>query len=196
MPTGYTYKIKDGISFKDYALMCARAFGACISMRDESMDVEIPNEFKENDFYYKKIGELHQKYEEFGQYTDLELQSIIDAEYEKKILENKKHIEENKKLKLKYDRMLWKIERWAPPTQKHMDLKKFMKDQIELSYFDCDNSYYENVKIIKLNPNQYRYKEMEKIQNDVDYYMKEWIKETERVQDRNKWIKDLRESLE
>ena len=34
MPTGYTDKIKDGITFKEYAMGCARAFGALITMRD------------------------------------------------------------------------------------------------------------------------------------------------------------------
>jgi hypothetical protein len=35
MPTGYTDKIKDGISFEEFVLSCARQFGACISMRDD-----------------------------------------------------------------------------------------------------------------------------------------------------------------
>lgn len=35
MPTGYTADIKDGIDFKTYAMNCARAFGACVMLRDE-----------------------------------------------------------------------------------------------------------------------------------------------------------------
>lgn len=40
MPTGYTADIKDGITFRDFALRCARAFGATIMQRDE--DISIP----------------------------------------------------------------------------------------------------------------------------------------------------------
>ena len=34
MPTGYTYKIGEGASFKEFVMACARAFGACVEMRD------------------------------------------------------------------------------------------------------------------------------------------------------------------
>lgn len=39
MPTGYTDAIKDGISFNQFILSCARAFGALITMRDEPSSV-------------------------------------------------------------------------------------------------------------------------------------------------------------
>lgn len=42
MPTGYTHKIKDGMTFKEYALRCARNFGALMDMRDDPMDAPIP----------------------------------------------------------------------------------------------------------------------------------------------------------
>lgn len=45
MPTGYTAAIKYGITFKEFALDCARNFGACISMRDEPRETPIPDEF-------------------------------------------------------------------------------------------------------------------------------------------------------
>jgi hypothetical protein len=32
MPTGYTSAIADGIEFKDFALRCARAFGALVEL--------------------------------------------------------------------------------------------------------------------------------------------------------------------
>ena len=37
MPTGYTADIYEGndVSFRDFALKCARAFGACIEQRDD-----------------------------------------------------------------------------------------------------------------------------------------------------------------
>ena len=57
MPTGYTAAIKDGISFNEYALSCARAFGALIMMRDEPADAPIPDEFKPSDYHFKKIEE-------------------------------------------------------------------------------------------------------------------------------------------
>ena len=49
MPTGYTSKIyegKENVTGKSFIMDCARGFGACISMRDESSDTPIPEEFK------------------------------------------------------------------------------------------------------------------------------------------------------
>jgi len=44
MPTGYTLDLYDGknITFKEFVMKCAGAFGALISMKDESLDAPIP----------------------------------------------------------------------------------------------------------------------------------------------------------
>jgi hypothetical protein len=42
MPTGYTAPIADGMTFEQFALGCARAFGALVTMRDEPSDAPIP----------------------------------------------------------------------------------------------------------------------------------------------------------
>jgi len=41
MPSGFTSDIYDGkkITFKDFTLKCARAFGACIHLRDDPITV-------------------------------------------------------------------------------------------------------------------------------------------------------------
>jgi hypothetical protein len=45
---------RDGISFKTYALNCARAFGACVTLRDEPGGGEnIPDEFTPSDYNAK-----------------------------------------------------------------------------------------------------------------------------------------------
>jgi len=44
MPTGYTAEIYEGekeVTFEKFALTCARAFGACITIRDEPMSASI-----------------------------------------------------------------------------------------------------------------------------------------------------------
>jgi len=54
MPTGYTDKINEGITFKTFALNCARAFGACVEFRDEGGGGEvIPEVFHPSDYHLK-----------------------------------------------------------------------------------------------------------------------------------------------
>lgn len=43
MPTGYTADLMEkGMEFKPFVLQCARAFGALITMRDDSLDAPSP----------------------------------------------------------------------------------------------------------------------------------------------------------
>ena len=46
MPTGYTADIQDGkiTTLREYALSCARAFGALIMMRDDPHDAPIADD--------------------------------------------------------------------------------------------------------------------------------------------------------
>ena len=60
MPTGYTAVIQDNldISMKDFALVCARAFGACVMMRDEPFDTPIPEEFVPDTYHTDKLKQF------------------------------------------------------------------------------------------------------------------------------------------
>ena len=53
MPTGYTYYIENGniTTAKDFIMLCTRAFGALISMRDEPLSTPIPQEIKADTQY-------------------------------------------------------------------------------------------------------------------------------------------------
>jgi len=195
MPTGYTYNIKDGITFEQYALQCARAFYALLSMKDEQDDMPIPEEFKESDYHKKEIDKIKEKLKMVKESSSGEIQIFIDDEYNESILQNQKYIKEAKDLQEKYDKMLIEIQSWNPPTKDHEDLKKFMIQQIVISYSECDYRYYENKNIIKLSVDQYRYNKEKELLEDIDYYMKKWKEETERIQMSNKWIRDLKKSL-
>ena len=54
MPTGYTAKIANGISFQEFAMDCARGMGACIDLRDEPEGGDkIPDAFPPSDYHLK-----------------------------------------------------------------------------------------------------------------------------------------------
>lgn len=56
MPTGYTADIKDGITFKTFVMNCARAFGACVELRDEPGGGEkIPESFQPSNYHADKV---------------------------------------------------------------------------------------------------------------------------------------------
>lgn len=194
MPTGYTHKIKDGQSFKDFVMGCARAFGALVMMRDEPHDAPIPERFEPSDYHKNKIIETERRI------TELENMSIDDAleaaenEHISELRRWQERESERTDLRNKYNAMMAEVVKWQPPTPEHQGLKDFMIEQIETSRrFDCSGTYDDKPK--PLMPSEWKAKEMEKARRDIDYHTKEHAEEVNRTEGRNNWIKALRESL-
>lgn len=140
MPTGYTAAIADGITFQQYALACARAFGALITMRDQPSDAPIPDRF-EPDVYYQKSLEAVQK----------ELDTALAFSAEQVVLEaEKSYLEQHSSWtqrrvdradrRAKYESMLVSVRAYVAPTPDHVEYKAFMERQIVDSIeWDCDD---------------------------------------------------------
>jgi hypothetical protein len=129
MPTGYTARIKNGITFKEFALHCA-----CSRFYDCS---ELPDKFIVSDYYSKEIVELTKELNHLNSMTDDELEIASQKECE---FENRERVElRNEKidLKNKYNDMLNEVEKWIPPSKEHRYFKKYMIEQIKSS-IDCD----------------------------------------------------------
>ncbi len=196
MPTGYTHDIKDGISFEKFALNCARAFGACVTLRDEPGGGEIiPEEFTPNDYYLTKIQDDEKKLEAIKQMTAEEC-TLRSTEEWCKAEENRIFsLSENQQLRVKYEEMLAKVKAWEPPTNDHFELKRFMIDQIESSItFDCIENYYSNPIPLK-NGEDWRAEKITSLKQSIIFARTSYQKEVELAKSRTNWIKALRASL-
>ena len=196
MPTGYTAKIADGISFNDFIMDCARAFGACISMRDEPNDKPIPEKFEASKWYKEKYEATQKELESLSKLSIETASTIANEDYEKAVASRQEGITKNDRLKERYYAMLGCAKQWQPPTPDHIELKSFMIKQIEDSVkFDCDNSYHLKNQPVLLSGEKWIEKRRAKLLKDLDYYFDENQKEIERNNGRNAWVKALRESL-
>ena len=198
MPTGYTASIKDGISFKDFVLQCARGMGACITMRDDPSDKEIPEKFEPTDYHQKKIKEAREELEALSKLSIPQANEKAKKEYERDKERYSKYIEDANDLRIKYKTMLIQVKDWQLPTPDHQGVKDFMIQQITSSIdFNCNTDYYhdELKKISLLTGQHWLEKENARLLKDLSYHIKEDMEEQERVAGRNKWIKALRESL-
>lgn len=198
MPTGYTADIKDGITFPKFAMNCARAFGATVTMRDESMSVAIPEEFKPNTEYYdRSLKKAHQFLAFLNKVDNTLAEKMAQKEYLKEKIRIGEHLAESNDTICKYRVMLSKVNNWQPPTKDHEELKKFMIDQLEQSIkFDDMSRYYRDNPAILLNGQSWILKKKQECLRDIAYHTKERTEEISRTLERNKWIKDLRNSLE
>lgn len=201
MPTGYTAYIQDGsiTEFKDFAIKCARAFGACITMRDDSMDAEIPEKFESDHYYENALNKANEDLIRWQKYSRGAKLKLFDKYIVSTLSIETKAIEEKMLHKDRYEKMLQKVRKWNPPSSDHIEFKNFMISQIEDSIkWDCDTKYNQE-RIDKANTisfEEWCKIELDNIKWNIEYYSANLTKEKENLDSRNKWISQLRKSLQ
>lgn len=195
MPTGYTVGVQSGeiSTLRDYALRCARGFGALIMMRDEPMDAKIPERFELNTKYHdEEIVAAIEGLDAVPALSVPECDEKAAFEYELAVIDYRKKEKERFDQRSRYDEMLSKIEAWEIPEDLN-SLRDFMAEQIRSSIeFDC--------RFVPDPPRQmtgeaWRTKQLEKAARELSYHADERIKEISRTEDRNKWLSALWSAL-
>jgi hypothetical protein len=196
MPTGYTDAIKDGISFNTFALNCARAFGATITMRDDAPGGEaIPEVFEPDSYHLKALAAARETLQCLESMTAPECELKAAAEHTAGEVRRIERLKELDDLRQKYTDMLACAESWTAPTPDHVGLKEFMVKQIQDSIkWDCDTSFYaEPAKLLT----GLEWAEAAKARAlwDIEYHKTKHAAEVKRTDERNAWIAALRASL-
>lgn len=197
MPTGYTAAVANGQSFEDFALGCARAFGACLYQRDDPMS-DKPKLREESDYHTKRLLEDSA---ELGAFLTMDEEQKLAAGIELReeaIANAQKYMNDKIVLKSQYDAMIDKARKWYPPTPDHTKLKLFMIEQLQSSIdFDCNISYYieELEKKTKMTPLDFYNEKVSKLEWSVRYHEEELEKERKRMEESNDWILELYKSL-
>ncbi len=197
MPTGYTSDIAKGITFEQYALNCARAFGACVEMRDEASDAPIPDEFKASNYHSEKLTEANKQLAEVKKMTVAQCAKAVKIGREEHIKRYNKQVDEAHSLLQKYQDMLEKVESFAPPSIEHIEYKTFLATQIQDSIkWDCNIEHFTKPTDTLLKPEEWRKKQIAKCLSDIEYHAKEQKAENDRAAKRTLWIKQLRAAIQ
>ena len=193
MPTGYTEVIENGGTFEEFVWTCARAMGACVTMRDEPFDAPIPEVFQPSPYYKERFNEGTAKIKAILDMTDDEVTKRQLLDNIKIRAFNEKEQARAERLRQRYEEILTKVEEWCPPSPDHCGLKEFMIQQIQL----CRQDYqpYKKPEKPVLAPDEWRRREVLEISGDLAYIKESWEKEEERVAFRNLWLKQLRDSV-
>jgi hypothetical protein len=206
MPSGYTDKLYRGEEqeFGEFAMQCARAFGALILMRDEPWDAPVPAKFEpDTRWEEEQIAKVGEKIERYTDATLMELMDEQQANRDARLADWYRYRHEADELKARYEAMLAKVEAWTPPTEEHEGLKKFMIEQLTSSIeHDCRTSKFETpdedkyAGIPEIVPSEeYRQQKLAHVEEDLARYEKNLQDEINRAQERTNWINDLRRSL-
>lgn len=210
MPTGYTSFIENGKvrTAKQFLHLCLRAFGVCINMRDDSLEVkddytkDLLKGFQEDIDYHKKHLKIAEK-------KLSEIKSISEEELcEKYIKETKERIKDLQRGQTDefnkygdYLRIRESINNWNC-NPKFQNVKDFALEQIRISI--PTGSYYEEelAKIGKPTVEGFQEKKEEYLQKlikdaqwDVDYHKEELEKVIKRRDENLKFYNEFKEEL-
>lgn len=196
MPTGYTADIKDGITFQTFAMNCARAFGACISLRDEGGDGHIiPEKFEPSDYHLKAQEQARAKLSALDNMTPAECDRAAAKAWDDSETNRLMRLREIADQRAAYEAMLKRVNAWAPPTSDHKELQSFMRSQIEESIrFDCGTTYYETP-AERVAGSVWLARQREQCAKDIAYHETKHAEEIERAASRTAWVVALRQSL-
>lgn len=196
MPTGYTAAIKDGISFEKFAMDCARAFGACVTLRDEPGGGEnIPFVFEPSDYHAKALQAARDAMAEFLAMTPEQHERAAAKEWDDAETSRLIRLQEKRATRAAYEAMLAKVQAWKPPTPEHAELHSFMATQIIQSIsFDCDEAYCA-VPALRRTGAEWAEHRKELLTQDIEYHEREHAAEVHRAASRTAWVRALRDSL-
>lgn len=191
MPTGYTDKIYNNkeVDFRSYALRCARAFGANILMRDDSIESDI-KDYEVSNYHIEEIEDISKEIEDILKWDQDRINEYNREIYIKEIEDYNERLLDKLELKHRYEMVLSEVYDWVPPTKDHVGLKKFMIEQLKSSIdFDC------GYKIDKPIMRDYYSKKIKDLTWKISYHTDEHQKEIERTKQRNEWNRALKASL-
>jgi hypothetical protein len=197
MPTGYTHAVQEGkiTTLREFAMTCARAFGACIMMRDDPGDKPIPESFEpETDYHDKAIAEAQETLAEVAALSDAECDQRAKAAFDAALTSHTERETRRAREKGRYEEMIGKVERWHVPDD-ISGLRDFMLDQLRKSVeFDCSPPRYNDAPT-RLTGAAWRDSTLAEASRSLAYHQVERQKEIDRVASRNAWLKALRDSI-
>jgi hypothetical protein len=193
MPTGYTAAIKDGISFTQFAMRCARGMGALVTMRDEPLDAPVPEKIEPSPYHLEKLEKLRATLAELRAMPVAEIAAAAVMANAERAAAHQRDVVDNEDRRSKYEEMLRQVEKWEPPTHEHRSLRTFMIEQIEQSIsFDCRD-------LIPppkpLTGPEWIETKLRDTLRDIEYHETKHTEEVAMAASRTQWLRALRASL-
>lgn len=196
MPTGYTADVATGkvATFPEFAWLCARNFGALISLRDEPITATKPQSFEVGAYHADALKKAQTYLKLLEQMTPDEAAEAHRQACAENQASNDRINSDRAVQKARYEAMLASVRAWEPPTIEHVGLKEFMEKQlVESIDLDCQpvGKYYPDIPDFA----NWLKGEMRKALRDCEYHAAEMEKDRLRTEGRNAWVEALDRSL-
>lgn len=191
MPTGYTADIYEGkdVTFREFALKCARAFTYFIEQRDEGLDSP-PRKIAERSYYDERLEEVIRERDEFLNMDEASRKELWRAYAERVRLSNESSEVTAAEHRRRYGDMLSQVEAWD--CDPDLDsLKQFMIKQLT-----GDLDFYGKPYLSRVLPfDEWEQDELARSDREVEYYTEQIEKDRERVRAQHEYTDKLYASL-
>lgn len=201
MPSSYTaYILEDKLSKpSDFAKLCARAFGACINQRDDSLDAPLEIPKAETSYCEDCLKDAEKKIQKLARMTKTQRINYGKRVIREGIKSAKASIEKHNRNKEKLEKVLLWVYSYVPPTSEHVNFKDFMVQQItDTLKWDGDDSYYQKSlrEYEQAVPIQIWADHLTMAVEDIPRYEKRIEEEIARTNERADWIQKLIDSVQ
>lgn len=197
MPTGYTAKLmEEGQSFPDFVMQCARAFGACVEMRDDPMDKPIPDKFEADDHHDKALVKSEAELTRLKLMTGAERDSFGLQALEEAFTQRREWAQKDADENARIAAVVESVSIWQPPSPNHVELKNFMLQQLATSRHRMEYHTEELHKLQVMRPVDFYNKAVEQAEWYVTYHKEQREEAIKRAEGRTDWVQQLRKSLE
>lgn len=192
MPTGYTADL-EGVTFPEFALRCARAFGALITLRDDPLGTPIPDQIEPSKHHQNVLKKSFETLVDILSWDDVDIEAKAGIAYAEALKRQEKQKKDSNATRNRYEGMLTCVIHWTPPTSDHQGLKDFMLKQLRESIeFDCS---YEPPEPTVYSGQEYKHDRLCAILQNIEDGAKSYQKALKRSCERTEWIRSLRNSL-
>lgn len=196
MPTGYTAAVQDGTitTLHDFAMCCARNFGALVHMRDEPTGAPIPEVIKPSTYHDRNVAILTRQLNRLQAMSPSEAQRECQQAYSQAMARWKCLCDERAMHRVRYQAMLEQVHAWKVPTADHLSIKAFMAKQLTESLdWDCSPDYCQKMPRI-MRWSDWLALQIEETKADLLYAANGQHQEVERAASRTEWLQALRTS--
>lgn len=131
MPSGYTARLYDGEqTFEEFIIGCAHAFS--VDMRDMSIGSPIPPPVVD-DGYRRRLDEALARRAEIREYDSDRWTEERDRAHREYVESTNRRRAQYAQRRARYQAMLERVAAWDPPTEDHIGLRDFMREQLTSS---------------------------------------------------------------
>lgn len=194
MSTSYTAAIKDGITFEQFAMTCATAFGGGFENADLQNGKWPTANIEPSTYHLERLKDAQNKLAKLEAMSDEDSQKAAEDYWIEQEVARKLSLNNVLGLKEKYNAMYKQVKAWTPPNQDLKGLKDFMITQISDSIeFDCSSIDSLKKQYERMTGEAYRTQRIAELRWSIEHHQRNYEKDVERAANKTKWIMALRD---